>query len=143
MTVIEIKLPSDPKYLKIARGSIAYLCNFCGFSKEERDTIVLAVDEAMTNIIKHAYGNDKNKPIIIKCRILRDRLEIILRDFGKKADPRNIKSRNLQDVRPGGLGVHFIQSSMDSVVYDNSLKEGNRLTLLKYFPEKSKNHVRN
>jgi serine/threonine-protein kinase RsbW len=73
--------------------------------------------------------------------ILDDRLEIILRDFGKKADVKKIKSRKLDDVKPGGLGVHIIKKSMDIVKYDNSLKNVNQLLLVKYLPDKKGNNA--
>lgn len=136
MNAIEIKVPSDPKLLKIVRCGINHLCDVCGFTKEDSHAITLAVDEAASNIIKHAYQGQKDKPIIVNCRVLEDRLEIVLRDFGIKADLNKIKSRKLEDVRPGGLGVHFIKSTMDVVIYDNSLQDGNQLILAKYLPGK-------
>ncbi|MFQ5863801.1 MAG: ATP-binding protein [bacterium] len=136
MYTIELKLPSDPKLLKIIRCVIKHLCEVCGYSKVERNAITLAVDEAVANIIKHAYQGQEDQPIIIRFQRLKDRLEVKLRDFGRKADPKTIKSRDLEDIKPGGLGVHFIKSTMDVVVYDNSLEKGNQLTLVKYLPGK-------
>jgi anti-sigma regulatory factor (Ser/Thr protein kinase) len=131
---VEIKIPSDPKFLKIVRSGIEHLCDVCGFPDETRHAIKLAVDEATTNIIKHAYQKEADKPIIIHCTILEDRLEIVLKDFGKKARPGEIKSRELEDVKPGGLGVHLIKTAMDVVTYDHSSPESNQLTLVKYLP---------
>lgn len=136
MDSVEIKILSDPKYLKILRCAIYHLSKVCGFSNQLCNSITLAVSEAAANIIKHAYQNKKDQPIFMNCKILDDRLEIILKDSGIKADIQKIKSRELDDVRPGGLGVHIIKSTMDIVVFDNSLKEGNKLTLAKYLPKK-------
>lgn len=139
MEEIELKLPSNPRLLKIVRCGVAHLCDICAFSKEEKNAVVLAVDEAVANIIKHTYYGDESQPIVIVFKILEDRLQILLRDFGRKADLKKIKSRDLDDVRPGGLGVHFIKSAMDEVNYDNSLEVGNQLTLAKYLPRKKEN----
>ncbi|MFQ5822656.1 MAG: ATP-binding protein [bacterium] len=136
MDTIEIKLPSDPKLLKIVRCAINHLCEVCGYSKEECNAFTLAVDEAASNIIKHAYNDQKDQLIILKFQLLKDRLEVKLRDFGQKVDPKTIKSRDLEDIRPGGLGVHLIKSTMDVVIYDNSLEKGNQLTLAKFLPGK-------
>ncbi|RMI01655.1 MAG: ATP-binding protein, partial [Calditrichaeota bacterium] len=87
---------------------------------------------------RHAYGGPGNQPIIIQIHIREDRLEIVLRDFGIKADPEKIRSRSLDDVRPGGLGVHLIHSAMDTVEYDTTVEEGNRLILMKQFPKRKK-----
>ena len=136
MNEIEIKLPSDPQFLKIIRSGISHISKICGFSNEESNAVTIAVDEAASNIIKHTYNGAKNELIVVNFRILEDRLEVILRDFGEKVDPKTIRSRDLNEIRPGGLGVHLIKSTMDVVNYDNSFEVGNQLTMVKYFPGK-------
>jgi anti-sigma regulatory factor (Ser/Thr protein kinase) len=128
-------LASDPKLLKIVRLGIGHLCDLAGFPEEHRHRAMLAVDEACANIIKHAYGSATDKPIIITARLLDNGIEVVLRDYGQKADPEKIKSRELDDIRPGGLGVHLMRSAMDAVVFDTTLAEGNQLTLIKYLPQ--------
>ena len=132
---IVIRLPSDPKLLKVVRAGIAHLCDLAGFPEEHRHRAMLAVDEACSNIIVHAYGGASNQPIVVTARLIENGIEVVLRDYGKKADLDGIKSRELDDIRPGGLGVHLIRSAMDSVVYDNSLPDGNQLTLKKFLPQ--------
>lgn len=132
MTEIEIKLPSDPQFLKIIRSGISHISEICSLSDEECNQVTIAVDEAASNIIKHTYGGKKDQTILVKFRLSDDRLEVILRDYGKKIDPKTIKSRNLDDIRPGGLGVHLIKTAMDEVSYDNSPEIGNVLTMAKY-----------
>jgi serine/threonine-protein kinase RsbW len=134
LDAIEVKISSEPKYLKILRCAVFHLARLCGFSNNEGNALTVAVSEAAANIIKHAYKNEKDKPIFMSCRMLDDRLEIVLRDSGLKTDPEKIKSRNLEDVRPGGLGVHIIKSTMDVVTYDNSSEDFNYLTMAKYLP---------
>ncbi|MDZ7262628.1 MAG: ATP-binding protein [candidate division KSB1 bacterium] len=129
---IKIRIPADPKLLKVVRKAIYYLSEVAGFRATDCNNIALAVDEACSNIIKHAYGGTTHQPILVTGSVFQDRLEIILRDYGKKADVEAIKSRQLDDVRPGGLGVHLIKSVMDKVTYDNTLKVGNQLSLVKY-----------
>ena len=142
MNEIEIKLPSDPQYLKIIRSTIAHLSEICGFSDEECNAVTIAVDEAAANIIKHTYNGDKGQNIIAQFKILSDKLEVVLRDFGRKIDPDRIKSRNLDDIRPGGLGVHLIKTTMDEVHYDNSPDVGNKLIMAKYLPGRGEVDVR-
>lgn len=136
MNEIEIKLPSDPQFLKIIRSGISHISKICGFSNEESNAVTIAVDEAASNIIKHTYNGAKNELIVVNFRIHEDRLEVVFRDFGEKVDPKTIKSRDLNEIRPGGLGVHLIKSTMDVVNYDNSFEVGNQLTMVKYFPRK-------
>ena len=129
---VQIVIPSDPRMLKIARAGVGHICTIMGFPSVDKNSVVLAVDEACSNIIKHAYGGRPNRPIEIRCRMFQDRLEVRLRDFGKKADLKSIRPRELDEVRPGGLGVHLIRTVMDKVVYRNDAKRGNHLLLVKH-----------
>ena len=133
LETLEIKIPANPKFLKIIRLWVRLTSEVIGFSIEESNNIALGVDEACSNIIKHNYKKSSQQPIQIVCNIYDDRIEFLLRDFGEKANVAEIKSRNLDDIRPGGLGVHLIQSVMDEVVYDSRLEIGNQLQLVKYF----------
>jgi len=128
---IEIIIPAKPQFLKIIRSAVSSICEVSGLCEEDLNNVILAVDEACSNIIKHAYGGPTSQPIHVKINVCKSKFEIFLRDFGKKADIKNIKPRQLNDVRPGGLGVHFIKTTMDEVVYDNSLEVGNQLKLVK------------
>ncbi len=128
---VQFRVSSDPKMLKIIRAGIAHLCDLTGFAPEQRNQTMLAVDEACSNIIKYAYDGQTDRLIIVTVRLIENGIQIKLRDFGKKADEDFIKPRDLDDIRPGGLGVHLIRSTMDAVSYTN-LKQGNRLTLTKY-----------
>lgn len=133
---VEIKISAEPKFLKIIRLGVQYICEIIGFSSNESKNITLAVDEACSNIIKHAYEGPTTQPIHIACNIFQDRVEFLLRDYGKKSNIDEIKPRNLDEVQPGGLGVHLINSIMDEVVYDNSFDIGNQLKLVKFFQKK-------
>ena len=86
----------------------------------DRDFIqrmVLAVNEASMNIIQHAYTNQDTG--IFKVEIYTDDKELTFRltDFAPAVNKKSIKSRDLDDIRPGGLGVHFINELMDRVEY--------------------------
>ncbi len=131
MDTIDISIPAKPEYLKIIRAAVNSLCEVKGICKDDLNNVILAVDEACSNIIRHAYGGPTDKPIQAKINICQDKFEIYLRDFGVKADHKKIKPRKLDDVRPGGLGVHFIKSVMDEVIYDNNFDQGNQLKLVK------------
>ncbi|MFQ5633511.1 MAG: ATP-binding protein [bacterium] len=133
---VEFRVPSDPKILKIIRFGISHLCELAGFSQEEGKSIMLAVDEACSNIIKHTYSGAFNRPIIVSCSMLEDGVKVVLRDFGAKVNKKKLHSRDLEDIRPGGLGVHLINSVMDEVNYDEQCKDGNRLTLVRYLRQK-------
>ena len=129
---ITVIIPSNPRYLRAVRylhDEIAYEMRFPAKARSE---IVHAVDEACTNVIKHGYGGNLDKKIVLILRERADRLEITIKDFGKKVHPARIRSRDLHDVKPGELGVYFIRQSMDLVWYDTSPRVGTVLTMVKY-----------
>lgn len=134
---VSLTVPSHPRYLYIIRSMIYPLALDAGFGKKGARHIVLAVDEACTNIIRYAYGGDHDKTITITVLDDADRFVVTLRDFGRKADRASIAPRALEDVRPGGLGTHFMAAVFEGVRYDTSCEQGTLLTL-----EKRKQQVR-
>lgn len=97
--------------------------------EDEAGRIVLAIDEACTNIIRHAHGGEA-KPVRLTMERRSDRLVFVLIDQGGPCDPELIRGRSLREVRPGGLGVHIIREVFDVVDYLPT-ETGTRLTLEK------------
>lgn len=127
-----ITVPSNPKYLSVVRSVTTRMGELSGMSTQLIDDIKLAVDEACANVIKHAYKGDTGKKIVVKFRIRRKAFEVVIEDSGIKAQPELIRGRNLDDVRPGGLGIHFITRVFDVFAFDEKKKKGNRLRLIKH-----------
>lgn len=117
---VVLTVASDPTNMKLVRALMCAAAETVGFDKSDVNHLCLAVDEACTNIIRHAYLGDPTKRIEVRLGLHADRLDVTLRDWGRKVDPSSIKPRDLADVRPGGLGVHFIREIMDEVAYDPS-----------------------
>jgi anti-sigma regulatory factor (Ser/Thr protein kinase) len=134
-----MELRSDPAMLCVVRNALGELATKLGFSETDCRAVVLAVDEALTNIIRHAYLGDSERPIEVSFRRIhlplngksRDALEIVLEDRGAKVNPKKLCGRALEDVRPGGLGLHFIRESMDTVEFSRRWGR-NRLRLVKF-----------
>lgn len=137
---ITLSFSSNPKYLRLIRSIVLQSGLLMNFSEKISKDVTLAVDEALTNIIKHSYGGHHDKEIIVRLVMSDDRLDLEIRDFGKKVDPKTIKPRKLHDIKPGGLGVFFINKIMDKVSYDISPEEGTILRMTKYMePDTVKN----
>ena len=98
------------------------------------EDVVLAIDEACQNIIRHAYGKETEEEIALQIQRQGDGLTITLRDFAPPVDSDCMKPRDLEDIRPGGLGCHFMQQVMDeiSVTYARE-GNGNILRMVKRF----------
>ncbi|MEW5691752.1 MAG: ATP-binding protein [Candidatus Hydrogenedentota bacterium] len=131
---IVIKIPGKSKYLSSVRRVTEEITTTLKFSEEDVNRIKLCVDEAVTNIIRHCYKGDCNSPIEISFQPNSSRLVIEIIDYGPKVDVSKIRPRDLDDIRPHGLGVHFIRTIMDSWEYDESFTPGNLLRLTKKLP---------
>lgn len=137
--LMRLELPSDPNLLCAVRGAVERLAESIGFSPEDCRAVIRAVDEALTNIIRHAYGGRPDQPIEMSFRSVRREadhkaaagIEILLCDRGPAIKPDQLCIRALEEVRPGGLGLHFIQESMDTVEYRRT-NGTNCLRLVKY-----------
>ena len=95
--------------------------------------ITLAVDEAITNVIRHAYHGDLTKPSRLICHARGDRLEFTLLDHGDPPDPSRLRAQPLDDSALSGRGTHLIGMIMDEVCYER-VPAGNRLRLSKRLP---------
>lgn len=97
--------------------------------------VQLAVDEAATNIIEHAYGGSGQGDLEITCEVLDDNLRITLHDHGKPFDPEKVPTPvvnvPLEKLKSRGLGVFLIRHMMDEVHYEFSPNEGNTLVMVK------------
>jgi sigma-B regulation protein RsbU (phosphoserine phosphatase) len=94
--------------------------------------VVMAVDEACQNVIRHAYRGKAGGRIELEVSREPGELRILLRDFAPPVDPRQIRPRHLDDLRPGGLGTHLIRSAMDETVLTRAPSgHGNLLKMVK------------
>jgi anti-sigma regulatory factor (Ser/Thr protein kinase) len=120
---------SEASALADVRSRLRGFLSAAELGEDEAERIVLAIDEACTNIIRHAHGGEA-KPVQLKMERRADRLVFVLIDQGGPCDPELIRGRSLREVRPGGLGVHIIREVFDVVDY-TPMETGTRLTLEK------------
>lgn len=137
---VQMRIISQPQYLCVIRSTLNVLGGKYGLSSTETDHVVLAVDEALTNIIRHGYKDADDKFIDISVRPLNDKdgqgIEVILDDLCENIELEQIQKRDLAELRPGGLGIHILYRIMDHVQYDKHTDgPGIRLTFRKYHKE--------
>ena len=131
-----LSVPGRAQSLALIRRTVEVGAQACGFPKEQAQDIVLAVDEACQNVVRHAYGGQGLGDIVVELRREQGGFHILIRDFAEPVDVDKIKPRELDDVRPGGLGVHFIREIMDRMDYlPPSDGQGNLLRLTKALPD--------
>jgi anti-sigma regulatory factor (Ser/Thr protein kinase) len=117
---LTLSIPSNPQYLSVLRSFFGSLLHGLGFAPADVDAVVLAIHEACMNVMQHRYHGDTRQRIDLTALVAPDVLTVEIRDYGAWQDISSIKPRALHDVRPGGLGTHFIQTIMDTVTYDSS-----------------------
>jgi sigma-B regulation protein RsbU (phosphoserine phosphatase) len=111
--LLAFRFPARPERLAEARRRVDRACREAGCSEACSRDVVLAVDEACQNVIRHGYAGDPQGEIRIEIRRDGPDLVVYLEDFAPRVDPERVRPRALDDVRPGGLGTHFIQEVMD------------------------------
>ena len=102
-------------------------------------SISRAVEGALTNIVRPSYGNRLDQPVALYFRTakrwqhgeIEGGLEILLCDRGHAFDLNTLRGRPLEQIRPGGLGLHLIRQAMDTVEFTRK-GSTNRLCLVKY-----------
>lgn len=127
---LSLKFSADPGELARMRQAVREFLLKNEVPEMDAELMVLALDEACTNVIRYAYGGDSSRLIrlVVECR--RHSIRCTLRDYGTSCDPAKIRSRDLTDFRPGGLGVRIMHMAFDQVEFAPQPR-GTRLTLVR------------
>jgi len=111
--------PAQYKSLEQVRQFVAHQAEKCGFDDKEIFGITMAVDEAFTNIINHAYMGECVEEVECTCFENEEGFTVRMIDSGSQFDPASIPApdleSNLEDRAIGGLGVYFMRCYMDEV----------------------------
>ncbi len=142
MDKLILKVPGETDYLAEIREFVTGFAREAGFSEEVLGEIEFAVDEAATNIVRHAYGEDPDIPeekriIEIEIDKVPDGIRIALQDRAKPFNPVNVPlpdmEQHLVQFKTHGLGVFAMKNFMDSLEHEYVPGVGNRITLIKKF----------
>ena len=129
----ELTIGAHAAECKVARNYVEDWARVAGFPDLERGRIVLAADEGITNVIRHTYKSPSDKPIILSAEIADGHLHLRLRDFGPPVNKEQLRGRDLEDVKPGGLGLNLLRMVFTTVEHD-VLADGNVWHLAKPLP---------
>lgn len=135
---IRLSITSDAGNIARVRAAIEDAAGQMGFTEQDATATALAVNEAIANVIQHGYEGCPGQPIEVTIEPVsrgeRAGLQATICDCGRQVDPETIVGRDLEDVRPGGLGTHIMKTVMDEVEYTCRQPEGMQLRLLKMVP---------
>jgi serine/threonine-protein kinase RsbW len=142
-----LEAPGHESYLAYIRRIVADLAQQVGFTEEEVAKIEMAVDEACSNVVEHAYAKDKewswkqrDPEIRLQIRVVDGDLIIEINDHGQRFDfstyqPATIE-QSLQQMKRGGYGISIMRQFMDEVQYNSSNAHGNTLRLVKHLKKR-------
>jgi anti-sigma regulatory factor (Ser/Thr protein kinase) len=126
-------LPSDPRLLAVVRETVSKFAAVWGFAEEQCRAITHAVDEALSNVIRHAYKNRSDQEIEMRLQADGDCLEFTIVDCGEPPDDAKLRAQPVDATALGGRGTYMIRQIMDEVSYEKA-PGANRLHLKKRLP---------
>jgi serine/threonine-protein kinase RsbW len=133
----EFRIGNETKYLASVREAVRDVVTEASFAAAELNKLTLAVDEAVTNVMEHAYEYDLEGELSIEVALEATDSEFIarIRDWGQVFDPTQVPSPNLSDHakegRRHGLGIFLIKQVMDEISYTSSPGGPNELRLVR------------
>lgn len=138
---IEMKFPSSAEYVGLIRLTLSGIFSRVGATYDQIEDAKIAVSEAVTNAVKHAYDEDEDGRVLVGFAIYADKVEIIVSDKGQSFDYEEIKSElgpyneddNVNYLREGGLGLFLIDTLMDEIVVRKD--PGVTISMTKYIDE--------
>lgn len=133
-TDFELALRSDPALLSAVRRLVRQYAEDQGVGRDKLNEVVLAVDEACTNAIRHAYGNRDDRSLVLTMRSGDDFIEFMLQDSGETAPSERVARRPVvppdpEELMPGGLGIQLIYEAFDDVSFLAANPHGNRVVM--------------
>jgi serine/threonine-protein kinase RsbW len=119
-----LQVPSRTEFLALVRDVTRGWAEVAGFDKTDAEQIAVAVDEAVTNVIEHAYGGARDKTVELRYEDRGADFQVDVVDSGRTVDPKTLPRVDLEryasEGRKGGLGVHLMGQIMDSVTFRRS-----------------------
>lgn len=129
-----LTITSDLRLLALARAFVEGVCRVAGFDDTTTHAIILATDEAMNNVIRHAHQNRTDLPIQVLCYLRPEGIEILLHDQGAPFDITQVPHMDPAELRIGGRGVFLMRRLMDELSTCPRGDCGNVLRMVKHCP---------
>ena len=130
-----LTVPSRFEYLATIADFIAEMGHDAGYDQDMTFHVQMAVDEACSNVIEHAYQGQNKGDIILSCDCGNQEWVVAIFDTGRSFDPSSVPEPNLDasldDIKTGGLGLYFMRQLMDEVEFTFDEKTGNKLRMIK------------
>jgi anti-sigma regulatory factor (Ser/Thr protein kinase) len=115
--LVRVRVPALSDRLKLIRSVVRDAALISGCSEACAEDIVIAVNEACMNVLEHGYRNRPGGELIVDLAAEDGELVVEIVDYAPPVDPTQVRPRPIQELRPGGLGTHFMRECMDRVSY--------------------------
>ncbi len=133
-------MPSESENLELIRDFVGKLAQRAGFNEDHVNKIQLAVDEACTNVVRHAYPGKQSGPMDVEIACDLEKFRVVVSDKGIGFQPAALESPDmttyLNQFKKGGLGIHLIQALMDEVQFKIRPNRKNSVVMVKYVNRK-------
>jgi serine/threonine-protein kinase RsbW len=116
-TFLKLRIDSDPAKVAEVRRAVEEYCRQIGMEDKVCCNMGLCVNEALANVICHAYHGQTGRPIEVMVQVRDDRLEMAIRDWGSGENPASQLRHEHDPLVPGGLGMVCLRQLMDDVVF--------------------------
>ncbi len=135
---LTLSIPSDLRMLSVARAFIEAVCHAARLDQAASDAIVMALHEAISNVIRHAHRDRPESLLQIRCYLSADRVEIHILDEGEPFDLGAVPNLDPAEERLGGRGVFLMRTLMDELSCQPRGERGNILRMVKLCGQKSR-----
>ena len=114
---VDLTIQSDPANIAAVRKAVEGVASSAGLGEQAVAEVGLCVNEALANVIRHAYDGAKDRPIAIRAHCQDRALVVTIRDWGNGVNPATLPAKPFDPLEPGGLGLVCLRRMMSQVTY--------------------------
>jgi serine/threonine-protein kinase RsbW len=133
--MVRLTIPAKAEYITLGRLALTAIARVRPLTAETLSDLKLALTEACTNSVRHAYREDRAGTVEISYKIEPHRLVVEVADDGRGFEPADLTGGGNGDLSEGGLGIAIIRAVADEVEIDERESGGSRLRFVKFLGE--------
>jgi serine/threonine-protein kinase RsbW len=134
-SLIRVAIPAEKRHLALIGTVVRHFCEpLAGFGEEDRYNLELAVDEAVANVIEHAYAvgtSPEVRRVEVTLKADGEGVTVEVRDWGESFSPETVPAPDLGQAQEHGYGLYLMRSLVDELAFHADATSGNTVTLVK------------
>ena len=132
---VRLTIPAKPEYITLGRLALTALARVRPLPEETLSDLKLALTEACTNSVRHAYQHGREGMVEIVYRLTPDSVVVEVADDGEGFEPDELENGDSGELSEGGLGIAIIRSVADEVEIGERESGGSRLRFVKFLAD--------